>query len=191
MPASPSGCSATCVAVGAIMIGYFSLRPSTSDERSTRRGIDRFARNQIDPVERLPVAAKVPFAAVAMRRVVVHRLRDVREHHRLEVERGEHLAEAGRALVRGERTRIELRVQQRRAGHEAGNAGERLAARDRLLPTTFDRSHGPSSFICISYSSSLSWESVREPSRPCDRALSDSACRTCPCSGRAPSAPSR
>ena len=40
-----------------------------------------------------------------------------------------------------ERARIELRVQQRRAGNEAGHAGQRLAPRKRLFPLTFDLSH--------------------------------------------------
>ena len=147
--------------------------------------IDGLAGNEIDPVERLTIAAKVPFAAIAVRGVVVHRLRDVGEHDRLEVERGEHLVQPGRPSVLRERTRIELRVKQRRAGDEAGHARERFAPRKRCLPALVR------CVPTISYSSSLSSGSGRALSRPCDRAPSGSACRTCPCSGRARSAPSR
>ena len=72
IPASPSGCSATCVAVGAIMMGYFSSRPSSSDERIDPRRIKGFARKKVYRVERLAVTAKVPLTAVAVRRRAVY-----------------------------------------------------------------------------------------------------------------------
>jgi hypothetical protein len=105
------------------------------------RGIHGLARDQIDPVERLPVAAEIPFAAVAVRRVVVDRLRDVGEHHRLEVEGAEHLVQAGCAFVRRVRPRIQLRVQQRRSRNERRHAGQRLTTRERSFPLTFFVSH--------------------------------------------------
>ena len=65
----------------------FQLQAEQLRRQIDGRRIDGLAGNQIDPVERLPVAPQIPFAAVAVRRVVVDRLRDVGEHHRLEVER--------------------------------------------------------------------------------------------------------
>src|SRR5688572_16937720 len=92
------------------------------------RRIHSFTLDEIDPVEGLAVAAKVPLAPVAMRGVVVYRLRDVREHHRLEVECREHLVQARRASVRRVRTRIELCVQQRRTSEYSRKTRQRLSA---------------------------------------------------------------
>ena len=100
MPASPSGCSATCVADGAMMIGILHLEVEDLRRQIDGLGIDGLARHQIDPVERLPITTQRVLAAIAVRRVVVCGLRDVGEHHRLEVERDEHLVQARRALVR-------------------------------------------------------------------------------------------
>ena len=156
-----------------------------------RRRIDGASRHEIDPVERLAVAPQVPLSAVAVSGVVVDRLRHVGEHHRLEVERRQHLVEARRATVLVEGSRIELRVKKRRACDEPCEPCERPTARERVCHwrSMFPTEDAPG--IGVSCSSRLSSESGRAPSRPCDRALSDSACRTCPCSGRARSAPSR
>ena len=87
IPISPSGCSGTIVAVGATMIRILHPRAEHLARQIDARRIDRRARHEIDPVERLAVAAERELGAVAVRGVVVDRQRNVREHHRLEIER--------------------------------------------------------------------------------------------------------
>jgi hypothetical protein len=111
------------------------------------RGIDGLAGNQIDPVECLAITTQIPFAAVAVRCVVVNRLRHIGEHHGLEIECAEHLAEAGSAPVRGKGPRVELGMQQRRTGDEPGQTCERFPARHRLFPLTLDPTHGNLPFL--------------------------------------------
>ena len=74
MPISPSGCSGTCAADGATMIGYFIFVPRTRSKDRRVFGSIGLARHEIDPVERLPIAAQRELGAVAVRGVVVGRL---------------------------------------------------------------------------------------------------------------------
>ena len=78
-----------------------------------RRRIDGLALDDVDPVERLAVAAQVPLAAVAVRHVVVRLERHVAIAERFEVERIDQLVDPRNALMTDEAVGIDLRLQQR------------------------------------------------------------------------------
>jgi hypothetical protein len=80
----------------------------------------------------IPASRELRVAAV--RHVVVVGERHVREADRLEVERGHHLVDAGHATVSVERTGVELRAQERRAGEHAGQAQQGFAAGQAVPP---------------------------------------------------------
>ena len=103
-----------------------------------RRGVHGPAWHQIDPIERLSIASQCKFTAITMRGVIVGGLWNVREHHRLEIERAEHLHQPRRASMERQWAGIELRVQQRRSGHDRAEPRQRLAPRHAARPLGFN-----------------------------------------------------
>jgi hypothetical protein len=92
-----------------------------------RLRIDGLSGNEVHPVERLPVAAEIPLAPVAVRHVVVALVGHVAIADRLEIESIDQLIQCRDAPVAGERMRINLRFQQRRPGKYTGQTGQCLA----------------------------------------------------------------
>ena len=146
MPTSPSGCSATCSAVGATNSGKSRFSPSTVVRVSTAVVVNRRARDDIDPAEGVAIAPDRELRIGAVRGVVVDGLRDVTAEHGLEVENRRHLGEAGDAPMVAEGPGVALGGEERRPGDQcrqaqpARRAGSdfvatavRLAPR-RLLP---------------------------------------------------------
>ena len=112
------------------------LHPDAEDFGRGVDGVGRRSRpfDELHPVERLAIAAKRELRVAAVRHVVVAGERHVREADRLEVERGHHLVDPRHATVILERTGVELRAQERRAGEHAGQAQQGLAAGQAVPP---------------------------------------------------------
>ena len=119
MPISPSGCSAPWPELGAVKIGNFIGTPRITDDMSTDAGSTALPCDDVDPVERLAIAAQVPLAAVAVRHVVVRLERHVAIAERFEVECIDQLVDARDALMTDEAVGIDLSLQQRRRREHA------------------------------------------------------------------------
>ncbi len=106
-----------------------------------RRRIDRLARDDIDPVERLTIAAQVRLAAVAVRHIVVRLERHVAIAERFEIECVDQLVDARNPFMSDEAVRIDLRLQQRGCRKHPGEAGKRPPPAQTEPPTVLDHSH--------------------------------------------------
>ena len=102
--------------------GEVEAQPEHGRARVDGGGVNRRARDDIDPAEGVAVAADRELRIGAVRGVVVDGLRDVGVEHRLEVEDRGHLGEAGNAPMVAERPGIALGREQRRPGDECRQA---------------------------------------------------------------------
>ena len=122
--------------------GEVEAQPEHGRARVDGRGVNRRARDDIDPAEGVAVAADRGLRIGAVRGVVVDGLRDVGVEHRLEVEDRGHLGEARNAPMVAERPGIALGREQRRPGDECRQADERVAPARTSPPPPFNRPHG-------------------------------------------------
>ena len=141
IPTSPSGCSATCNAVGATNKGKSRFKPSTVVRVSTVVGSTAGRGTISTQLEGVAIAANRELRIGAVRGVVVDGLRDVGVEHRLEIENRGHLGEAGNAPMIAKRAGVALGGQERRPGDQRRQAQQRVASCRTSAPSPFDRPH--------------------------------------------------
>ena len=122
--------------------GEVEAQPEHRRARVDGGGVNRRARDDVDPPEGIAIAADRGLRIGAVRGVVVDGLRDVAVEDRLEVEDRGHLGQPRNAPMVAELPRVALGRDQRRPGDECRQADERVAPARTLPPAPFDRPHG-------------------------------------------------